>query len=46
MILGLFNHIITTKGNDPSLAGLKGQAIGLAIQSIEFEKFEKNGYDK
>ena len=42
MVNGLFNHKITTKGNDPAIRelGLKGSAIGDKIQEIEYEKFK------
>jgi tRNA nucleotidyltransferase/poly(A) polymerase len=41
MIMGLFRHEITTRGNDPRLKGLKGKDIGNKIQEIEFEIFAK-----
>jgi tRNA nucleotidyltransferase/poly(A) polymerase len=41
LILGLFKHKITTKGNGPEVAGLKGAAIRDKIQEIEVAKFEK-----
>lgn len=41
MILGLFKHKVTMKGNDPLLKGLKGSEIGSAIQEYEYEQFEK-----
>lgn len=41
MILGLFKHRITMKGNHASLSGLKGKEIGDAIQKYEYSEFEK-----
>lgn len=41
MVLGLFKHKITMKGNHVSLLGLKGKEIGDAIQKYEYSEFEK-----
>jgi tRNA nucleotidyltransferase/poly(A) polymerase len=41
LILGLFRHKITTKGNGPEVEGLKGPAIRDKIQEIELDYFIK-----
>lgn len=41
MIIGLFRHKISTRGNDDRLKGLKGREIGKKIQEIEFDIYSK-----
>lgn len=40
LLKGLFNHKITTSGNDPIFKGLKGSQIGEKKLEIEVEKFK------